>query len=173
MNEQSWMIIVALILFVIYRRIRRNIGWQLMRQKRMITRITIFAIIGFLFLIGSAFHPISLLSDALGIAAGVLLAVYSAKITHMEQRDQQWHYRPNVWIGSLVSALFLGRLFFRFYGLYTSGLLQGNAANPQQINQVGNSWTAGLLLIIFAYYIVYYIFLLRKHKQLVETAETR
>ena len=50
-SEHMWgsALTAALVLFIIYRRFRRNFGRQQLRPKRMIVRMTIFAIIGVLF----------------------------------------------------------------------------------------------------------------------------
>lgn len=173
MNPIYWLFIAALILFAIYRRVRRNIGWQLLRTKRIKVRIIIFLVIGGLFLAESAAHPVSLASDLCGIAVGAALAFYSSKITRFKQRDEHWYYMPNVWIGTAVSLLFIGRLLFRMFSLYSSGALQGTSSDSaQSMSQMtGSSWTAGLLLIMFAYYAIYYFILLRNHKTFANTVE--
>lgn len=173
MNPLYWIFIAALIFFAIYRRVRRNIGWQLLRTKRMKVRIVIFLVIGALFLTGGAAHPVSLISDAAGILVGTVLAFYSSKITRFEQRDEHLYYMPNVWIGAAVSLLFIGRLLFRMFSLYSDGALQGTSSDSaQSMSQaMGNSWTAGLLLIMFAYYTLYYFILLSNHKKLDNSVE--
>ncbi|PLS03683.1 DUF1453 family protein [Neobacillus cucumis] len=168
-------IIIALVLFGIYRRVRRNIGWQELNTRKLVIRTFIFSIIGLAFLAGGLSHPISLISDIGGIIVGILLAYYGAALTTFEKREKNFFYRPNIWIGSTVTFLFLARLIFRFYRMYVSGILtsgvsQKQTNGPQNFSAaVGNSWTAGLLLIMFAYYIFYYLILLKKKKQLIKS----
>jgi hypothetical protein len=176
MNQHfySILIIAALILFSIYRRVRRNIGWQELRQGNLMFRTILFLVVGLLFVSGAVFHPISLISDILGILIGVALAHYSATITNFEQREGRLYYRPNTWIGSTVTVIFLARLFYRFYSLYSQGgfssYQQGQTNGFQNMSgTIGNSWTAGLMLIMFAYYVIYYFLLLRKQKRLLQT----
>jgi hypothetical protein len=178
MNQQHYtgILIICLVLFSIFRRVRRNIGWQQLNPKKMTARITIFCIIGLLFLAEGVLHPISLLSDAVGILIGVVLAYYGAGMTQFEKRDGKLYYRPNTWIGSIVTAIFFGRLIYRFYEMYAvmkSGNLQANYSQNNGFQNMGFSasdpWTAGLMLIMFAYYTVYFIFLLRKQKQASQT----
>lgn len=162
-------IIAAIILFSIYRRVRRNIGWQPLNSRKIKFRTTIFLIFGLIFLAAGAFKPISLISDFVGILIGMGLAYYSGGMTRFEQRDGNWYYRPNTWIGSIVTVIFLGRLIYRFYNLYLLGSLSGiQSGQPDSFqkmsNMTGSSWTTGLLLIMFAYYVYYYIILLRNHK---------
>ncbi|WP_160725188.1 hypothetical protein [Bacillus sp. USDA818B3_A] len=171
----SIIVIIAIVIFGIYRRVRRNIGWQELNPRKLVIRTIIFFIIGLVFLFGGLTHPISLISDGIGILLGILLAYYGAALTTFEKREMFWYYRPNIWIGSTVTFIFLARLIYRFYRMSTSGILT-TAATQKQTNSYqnmnaafGNSWTAGLLLIMFAYYIFYYLILLRKKKQLTQT----
>jgi hypothetical protein len=166
-------LIGALILFGIFRRISRNIGWQLLIPRRIIVRTAIFCFIGLIFLSAGATKPISLISDIAGIIIGVGLAFYSGVLTRYERRDGKLYYRPNTWIGLVVIALFLGRLIYRFYKMYMIGKTinvgQNQTGNYQTMQYMaGNSWTAGLVLIMFAYYVIYYIILLRNQKKLVK-----
>ena len=168
-------IIIALFIFGVYRRIRRNIGWQELNPRKLVIRTCIFFIIGLVFLSGGLTHPISLISDVVGILTGILLAYYGAALTTFEKREKHFYYRPNTWIGSTVTFIFLARLFYRFYRMYSSGILTTAGSNQQPSSYqnistaVGSSWTSGLLLIMFAYYIFYYLILLKKKKQLTQT----
>jgi disulfide bond formation protein DsbB len=176
MQSYSVVIIIALILFSIYRRVRRTIGWQELNSKGMMFRVVLFLVIGLIFLVEGALHPVSLISDIVGVLLGIILAVYSAGMTRFEQREKRWYYRPNTWIGSIVTALFIIRFIFRFSGILTQGnlssLQSGQQAGMQNFGStMGNSWTAGLMLIMFAYYVIYYMILIRKQKQLGQAAE--
>jgi hypothetical protein len=178
MNQHSYTIIViiALILFSIFRRVRRNIGWQKLKKGNLVFRTVLFLIIGLVFLAEGIYHPISLISDAVGILLGIILAYYGVTLTRFEQREGRLYYCPNIWIGSLVTVLFLGRFIYRFYELFAggtlSGLNQGQTKDLQNMGYTfGNSWTAGLMLIMFAYYIIYYTILIKKQKQFSQSGE--
>lgn len=177
MHRQVTLVIIAcLILFSIYRRVRRNIGWQELQPRKLQVRIALFLVIGLLFFVEGAGQPISLISDAAGILFGGILAYFSAGITLFEERAGRRYYRPNTWIGGLVIAVFLGRFSYRFYEIYQlmkSGALAGAKTDGlQNIGYtIGNSWTAGLMLIMFSYYAVYYLFLVHKQKNLANQEE--
>lgn len=79
MGQQSFIILAAFILFMIFRRVRRHIGWQLLHQRKMI-RTILMIIIGLLFLAGGIAHPASLT----GILIGMILAYCSAGTTRFE-----------------------------------------------------------------------------------------
>lgn len=166
----SFGLIVVLVAFGIYRRIRRTIGWQQLNLRKLWVRTILFIIVGILIFEEGVLHPISLFSDIIGIGLGGLLAYYGLTLTSFERRDDLMYYRPNTWIGSLVTLIFLFRLFYRFYLLYSSGVLNSAAHNNSEKIQtlsgaIGTSWTTGLLLIMFAYYSIYYLILIRKQKR--------
>lgn len=158
-------IIAALILFSIFRRVGKSIGWQQISQGKMKFRIVLSIIVGLVFFVEGAAHFISLISDVVGITIGIILAYYSSVMTHFEQRDGRWYFRPNIWFGGTVIAIFMGRLLYRFYEIFVQGVNGGQTGGLQSIS-MGNSWTAGLILIMFAYYTVYYVMLIRKQKTL-------
>ncbi len=178
MNQQpiSIAIIILLVVFAIFRRVRRNIGWQPLNTRKLIIRSILFLVIGLVFMAEGVSHPLSLVSDIVGIVLGAGLAYYGAGLTRYEQRGERWFYQPNTWIGSVVIALFLGRLVYRLFTAYSMGAFNGQAASSAGMNQMnwttGSSWSAGFLLIMFAYYVCYYIILLRKRKHLIKTEET-
>jgi len=165
MNQHLIVIIIIIALFL-YRRVRRNIGWQLLKKKTMWFRIVLFLVIGLLFLMEGSLHLVSFLSDVVGIVAGGILAFYSVNLTVLEEREGRLYYRTNIWIGSIVTGIFLARFIYRFYGIFSGGTIQQGQTNGwQSMYTFGNSWTTGLMLIMFAYYIIYYMILLKKEKQ--------
>ena len=166
-------LIVLIFLLGIYKRARRNIGLQRLSQGYLLFRIILFTVVGLIFFIEGAFHPVSLVSNIAGILIGVILAYYAIFPTTFEQRDGKLYYRPNIWIGSLVTLLFLLRLIYRFYEVFENMSLKDlqkqqpyGAGNP--FSSLSHSWSSGLILIMFAYYIIYYAILLKRLKQLPE-----
>lgn len=176
MNQHFYtvFILTALFLFIIFKRVRGNIGWQQMNQRNLLVRTLFLYFFGLVFLGEGVFHPIGFISDIFGILIGIILAYYSAVITRFEQRNGRWFYRPNIWIGSAVTVIFLARFIYRLYGIVSSGTLgdwkEEQSAGWQNIAFAsGNSWTSGSMLIMFAYYFIYYTILRRKQKLLLQT----
>lgn len=170
MNTQ-YLVILLLIAFIGYRmylRVRRTFVWQPLKPNGLRVRTILFGIIGLLFFAESIFagggiRAASLVSDFAGIAAGAVLAYYGAGKTLFERRGSSLHYRPNAWIGGLVTVLFLGRLLYRIYGmLQTAG--DPSAMSWSERMGMGNAWTSGLMLIMFAYYVTYNLLLMRKYR---------
>lgn len=159
-------IILLVVLFVGYRiakRIKGNFSWTELRAGRLKTRILLFAVIGAVFLAEGGFSAIGLVSDIVGVLIGATLGVVGASMTSFEQRGAETFYKANVWIGSFVTALFIGRFAYRFYEMYDASRHGGLNKDSMNMYATGSSWTSGLMLIMFAYYIVYY-FLLMRHR---------
>src|SRR5579863_10297416 len=96
----------------IYRRIRRNIGQQRLRPRRIIISIVIFSVISVLFLSASV-HDMRLLAGiGGGLALGVMLGFVGLKLTRFETTEAGHFYTPNTYIGIGLSALFIGRLAY-------------------------------------------------------------
>jgi hypothetical protein len=164
-----YVIIGVFILYRIFLRVRRSVGWQQLNPGKMRLFAAIFFFVGLIFSVEGAFHTVSLISDAVGILIGVILAFYGAVMTRFELRGGSWYYRPNTWIGSIVTLIFFGRLILRIYDMYMManhvGLQEGLTLTDRMQTVVGG-WTAGLLLVMFAYYVVYNMIILRKQKHL-------
>src|SRR5262249_25749346 len=107
----------GLIVWGIYRRVRRNIGRQKVRPRRIILSIVIFSAVSVL-IIASSLHNLNLL---LGIGGGLLLGaglgLAGLRLTKFETTDEGHFYTPDMRIGIALSLLFVGRLLYRFWVL--------------------------------------------------------
>ncbi|WP_282935214.1 hypothetical protein [Paenibacillus sp. RC67] len=127
----------------------------------------IFTIIGLIFLMEGTFQISSVISDIIGILAGIILAYFGALLTQLEKRNGYWFYRPNLWIGSLVTVIFIARLIYRIFGIFAadhSGAAHPGTSLANGMLSTGSGWTSGLMLIMFAYYVTYNVILLRKQE---------
>ncbi|MCM3626001.1 cytochrome c biogenesis protein CcdC [Paenibacillus glycanilyticus] len=163
----SYIIPVLVILFIMYRRFKRSIGFQPFKPGRLKMRIGLFCVIGILLLVTGFPHPAIYLSDALGIACGAVIAYYAIKHSRFEQRDDTLFYRTHVGIETLVVLLFIGRIAFRVIEMFGEGgtmamnpNLNGGTAQMQQYTN--DPLTAATFFLLVAYYIGYYTFILRK-----------
>ncbi|MBM7646939.1 putative flippase GtrA [Scopulibacillus daqui] len=169
MNQHYIIVMIAIVCLAIFKRARRNIGWQKFQPSKMLIRMVVFFIIGALLLFENIIHPIAFISDIAGAAIGLILAYYGISSTTFEKRGEDWYYRNNPWIGGIVTALFFGRLIYRFYMMFSLAQHAGGRAlqqsnSLQNMMHTGSSWTAGLIMIMFAYYAAYCMMLLRKRK---------
>ena len=168
-------LIAALVVFIVYRRFRRNFGQQMLRPVRMQVRIVVLLIVGALLL------PMALRSGAFvaallgGAASGVVLALWGASRTRYLKIDNQMYFVPHTYTGIAVSLLFLGRLVYRLLQVYSSAHASHGAgldsadralAPPGMLQ---SPLTVGLFFVLLGYYVCYYSMVLWKSKRV--TAE--
>lgn len=161
-----WIVLGFFVLYRIYLRLRRTFGWQELRLRRVQTMTIILSLVGLIFFAEGAMHPVSLISDVAGIVLGTALAWYSSTVTAFEHRNGKVLYRSSAWIAGIVTLLFFGRLIYRIIDMIQSGYFQQGAQMSDRLAVMGSSWSAGLMLIMFAYYVTYNVILLNKQKGL-------
>jgi hypothetical protein len=163
-------VIAALVVFVIYRRLRRSFGQQLVKPVRMQIRIAL------LLIIGCFLAPVTLRSAAFasavlgGLASGVALALWGAARTRYLRIAGKLYYVPHTYTGIAVSLLFLGRLVYRLLQVYDAQNAHG--AGPGGADQafapaamVRSPLTVALFFVLVGYYVCYYSAVLLKSKQ--------
>jgi len=166
-------LLVLLIVFAVYRRLRRSFGRQKLRPGRIALRVVLFAVIGV------ALAPMALrsaafaLAAAAGLTAGLLLAVWGASRTSFEGVGKERSYVPHTYTGIAVSLLFIGRVAFRVLQVYGYGAVApGEPAFPPAGPRLGaaayvsSPLTLGLFFVLVGYYVCYLGFILWKSKQL-------
>jgi hypothetical protein len=135
----------------IYRRIRRNIGRQKLRPRRIIISLVIFSAVSLVLLFLSLSLPKLMLGIGGGLLLGALLGFLGLKLTKFETTGEGHFYTPNTQIGIALSILFVGRVLYRFWILNDAA--RAHVA-PQPFQSALTFLTFGL---IAGYYIVYYI----------------
>jgi hypothetical protein len=148
-------LIAALVVWGVYRRLRRSFGRQRVREPLMWLRIGILSAVAVAAAAATvAAHDVMVLAAlAAGIAAGAALGYVGLRHTRFEVQPDGRFYTPHSYIGVAVSALFLGRLLYRFLTLYDGGLPhQGFAASYQ-----GNPITLAVFGALVGYYVFYYL----------------
>jgi hypothetical protein len=165
-------LIAALVLFVLYRRFRRNFGRQPLRPKRMIIRSVILSVFCVLLLASPFRSAMSFVAAACGAVIGIGLAFYAIEHTKFEATPAGRFYRPNGYIGMAVTALFLGRIIYRFAVVYPiiHGAVRQAAQNSQlQANPFAayqrSPLTLGIYFLLAGYYICYYAGVLIRSRQ--------
>ncbi len=161
-------LVVPLILFGVYRRLRRTFGRQPIQPKRKMLRITLLSAIGAALTI-SAWHDPGLFEAALaGLALGAAFGGLGLRLTQFEGTAEGKFYTPNVYIGGVLTAVFLGRLVYRFIAVPQA--MQAAAQHAPDANPFASFQTSPLTLGIFTmlvgYYVTYYVGILvvgRKH----------
>jgi len=178
------LLMAALVIWGVYRRMRRNIGRQSVQEGRMVFRIVLFLLFsGFAAFI--TYRNLEALGAlAAGLAIGAALSVVGLRHTQFEITPQGRFYTPHTYIGLIVSALFIGRVLYRIVVMYYlgQGMQAGHAAYPGYSGFPASPGTAGspnwaaiyqhspLTLGIFgvlaAYYVIYSAGVLLKTRSL-------
>jgi hypothetical protein len=163
MNTESSQIgaflLAALLIFVVYRRLRRSFGQQPLVPLRMQLRILLLLIVGCL-LLPSAMRSASFLFAILaGVAVGVALALWGAAHTRFVRNADRLYYVPHTYTGMVVALLFIGRLGYRLVQVYGSADQSFTATSL-----VRSPLTIGLYFVLMGYYVCYYSVLLWKSK---------
>jgi hypothetical protein len=162
----------VLVVFAVYRRLRRSFGRQLLRPTRMIIRIVLLTVIA------CALMPLALRSqqflgaEIVGAALGIGLGVWGAQRTRFVMAGERLHYVPHTYTGIAVSLLFLGRLVYRVVQVYTAAhaVHGANPGDPSQAmgpaSMVSSPLTVGVFYVLVGYYLYYYGWVLWKSKHL-------
>lgn len=157
----------ALLVWAIFRRVRRNFGRQALKVGRMQVRIVILALIGALVLLACARNMELLGALACGAFCGVALGYLGLQHTKFESTPQGNYYTPHTYIGLFVTALFVGRVVFR--------LLTVQHLNPAALAQSNQSpfdayqkspLTVAMFGLLIGYYAFFNIGVLRKGREL-------
>lgn len=142
----------------IYRRFRRSVGRQVVQPGRLKASIGIFSVITLAFALGALLYLPALEALAGGLALSIPLAVYGLRLTRFEITPGGGFYTPNTALGIAVSALFLGRIAYRFLVLYAAPGLQA----PQAPLPFQSPLTYFLFGLSAGYFIAYYTGVLRR-----------
>jgi uncharacterized membrane protein len=166
-------LMAAFVVFILYRRLRRNFGRQVLQPTRMRIRMVLFAVIGCALLPTALRSAAFLGAEIAGLAVGAALAVWGAERTRFLMHEGRLHYVPHTYTGVAVSLLFFGRLVYRFIQVYagvhavpTAGGAAYQGYGLGGASMVKSPLTLGLLYVLIGYYVCYYGLVLRKSKQL-------
>jgi len=135
----------GLIAWSIYRRVRRNIGRQRLRYRRIIPSLVIFTLVSF-FLVAIYFQETRLM-----LGLGVVAGFFGLKLTRFETTDEGHFYIPNTRIGVALSLLLAGRLLYKY--ILNHEMFDFNAHSAPPANSPLTFFIIGLT---FGYYLVYY-----------------
>jgi hypothetical protein len=151
------LVLVPLIVWRIYARVRRMVGRQRLSRVRPWIAVCLFPILVLLLALASLQEPLALASLAGGLVIGSLLAVYGLRLTSFERTAQGLFYTPNAYLGSALSLLLIGRILYRLVELYTGGLPAADIHSDFARSPV----TLAIFGTLAGYYVAYAVGLLR------------
>jgi hypothetical protein len=149
-------LIGALVVFSIVRRVRRAFGRQPVQPVRLWIRIGILTLVGGLIAATSVMRGGGMLEALIaGLACGAALAWVGLRHTRFEVTPEGRFYTPHTWIGLAVTLLFLGRLAYRF--LYLANGTAGTFGDPNMAATYQKSpLTIGIFAVLVGYYVLFY-----------------
>lgn len=159
------LIFVPVIVWRMHGRIRRSIGRQHLTRQRPWFTVTLFPILVLLLGFGALRYPTSLAALAGGVAAGALLGAFGLTKTKFENTPEGVFYTPNAHLGIAVSVLFVGRVLYRYWQIYSAD----PSAQPAPGDFVQSPATLAIFGLLAGYYVSYAVGLIR-HWKSVETA---
>ena len=157
----SYLIMLPLLAWMVWKRVSRQFGRQPIRRKRMIARIVIFALIGCLLAL-SGLQQLALAEGLLGgILIGGAVGLVGLRLTRFEVDPVKGDcYVPNPWIGALLTALLLGRLAWRmlevWHQMQLAPAAAGGVAAMQPMGQALSPLTMLVIGLLVGYYIAYF-----------------
>ena len=155
-------LIVALVVWGIYRRMRRSFGRQRVRDGFMWFRIGILTLAA-AFIGAQIARDVELLAILLAsVAAGAVLGYIGLRHSKFEITPDGRFYTPHTYIGVAVTALFLGRVLYRFLGIYNG--LDPTANRGQDLAAIYRHSPFTLVVIgaVVGYYVLYYAGVLQR-----------
>ncbi|MEP7244045.1 MAG: DUF1453 domain-containing protein [Gammaproteobacteria bacterium] len=151
-------LVVPLILFGVYRRIRRTFGRQPVQPKRMIFRIVLMCAVATALVLAASHDGALLAVSAEGLVLGAILAAAGLRLTQFETNAQGRFYTPNAYVGAALTAVFLGRLVYRFITVTPevhAAAQQSATTNPFDAFQ-RSPLTMAIFTMLIGYYLTYY-----------------
>lgn len=147
----------ALVVWGILRRLRRTFGRQPVHVGRIWLRIGMLTLVGGLVIATSvARNAQALEALTAGLACGAALAYVGLRHTKFEVTPEGRFYTPHTYIGLAVTALFLGRLLYRFYYLsYGANAVVGANQNLAVAYQ-RSPLTLSIFAVLVGYYVLFY-----------------
>ncbi len=144
-------VIVPIVLWRVYRRIRRNIGRQPFKPWRMIVMISVVT----LFLAGvitaSVLRTGGLPAILGGVVLGCGLGGLGVHLVQFRAYQGRIHYTPNPYLGVSISLLLIGRMLYRL-AVILPHLQRGQPPPPLSMS---SRFTAGLIGLVLGYYLVF------------------
>ena len=154
-------LVVALVAWRVYSRIRRVIGRQRLSAVRPWITVVVFPLIAVLVLLTSFVHPMTGLALLAGAVAGIGLGIYGTRLTRFEVTPAGLFYTPNAHLGIALSLLLVLRLGYRFVTLQ----MNGQNLDPSSMQLGSSPLTMAIFGTLAGYYVTYAIGLLRWRAQ--------
>jgi hypothetical protein len=145
--------LIGLMVWGVYRRVRRNIGQQPLRPARIIVSLVVLSLVSALLVFVSLPFPKMLMGIGGGMLLGGALGFLGLRLTKFETTEQGHFYTPNTHIGIALSVLLIGRMLYRWWMFRDAA----TAAPMDQSQLFQSPLTYFILGLTLGYYFVYRI----------------
>jgi len=152
-----FLIMLPLIGWRLYRRVRNSIGRQKLSKVRPWITLTVFPLLIVLIGFAASAHPISFVWLAGGVMIGAALGIYGLSKTVFENTPQGMFYTPNAHLGIALSVVFAGRVLYRMFELYSLD----PGAPPAPTDFARSPLTVAIFGLLAGYYVAYAVGLIR------------
>ena len=157
-------VVIALVILGVARRLRRTFGRQPVNETRLYLRTGILVLIAVVMLVASVRDPNLLGALIGGVSGGIALGYLGLRHTVFESTRQGRFYTPHTYIGVLVTALFLGRLLYRFATM-SVGIQAPVPPSENPLAMYGRSpLTVAIFGLLIGYYVVFNLGVLGKSR---------
>jgi hypothetical protein len=150
-------LVVALVVWRIYSRIRRMVGRQRLSTLRPWLTVVVLPLVLALILATSLLHPMTAVAVIAGVAVGIALGLLGTRLTRFEATPAGLFYTPNAHLGIALSVLVMLRIGYRIVLL----AMNGQNLDPQSMQLGSSPLTMALFATLAGYYVTYAIGLLR------------
>jgi len=119
-------LVLPLVLWRVYARVRRTIGRQPLHPRRLVITIIVFSLVVTLIAVAAARVPPALAALGGGLLLALPLAWLGLRLTRFDVSGAEKSYTPNATIGLGVTLLFLGRMAYRMFLLFSAAPRSGS-----------------------------------------------
>jgi cytochrome b561 len=119
------LLIAVYVCWRVYMRLRRTIGEQAFRPRRLKFSIAVFSLLSLLILLPTLGQAQLLLGWAAGLAGGLALGWWALRLTHFSTIASGRFYTPNAHLGIGLTLLFVIRIVYRVVALYNDFTVAG------------------------------------------------
>jgi hypothetical protein len=146
------LILIPLILWRVYSRVRRLVGRQRSTLRRHWIALIVFPLLSAVFGLGAMASPYGLPALAGGLAIGAALGWWGLRLTRFEATSEGYFYTPNAHLGIALSLLFVGRILYRMVQMFG---LSGVGAQAAAQGFSRSPFTLALFGTLAGYYTAY------------------
>ena len=152
-----FLVLLPLIGWRLYRRVRSSIGRQKLSKVRPWITVSVFPLLILLIGFATHGHATSLGCIAAGLSIGAGLGVFGTRKTVFENTPQGMFYTPNAHLGIALSVVFIGRVIYRMFELYSLD----TSAPSASMDFTRSPLTLAIFGLLAGYYVAYAVGLIR------------